>query len=1016
MNSFLYKVAEHYYNKYNSRISNIRFVFSSKRASIFFRHYLSTISSQPIFAPKTQTLNDFIISLQNKYEVLDNTGLLFELYESYINCIGDKNKVEGIDKFVFWANIILSDFNTIDLYKVDPKNLFHNIFSLKEMIDNQEHINEELKELLKSISQKYADIAQENSSEKENLRKNFIDFWNRLYPLYLTYNESLRKKGCTYEGAIYRMLAENRDLAIQHIRKDEHIVFVGLFQIVPTQRDILKAIKNHCHTEFCWDEASQVIIDDKHKAHTIMNENKKIFGQIEGQWKSEKKSFIPNNISVISCPGKVSQAKALNKIIQKINTKENTNNSINTAILLPDENLLIPAITSIPNEITNFNITIGYPLCRSSISLIINRWLSLIYSSKKISNKETFTTKDVISFFNIVDIKQIDKKTEYILEILSKKKQYIISTDELKDINNKFDERSVLLEKLTSNNTDIEIFLSNLSDLLNLFVQPMTDILKNAMDNNESTDITKVHTLELEFLYHYITTINRITTLVKENINIITNDAIDPHASLNMVIKLIGDIIQEKHIPFEGDPLRGTQIIGILESRNLDFENLYILSAEEGYISGRNMNNSLIPYHIRKAFGLPTQDEEDAVEAYIFYRLIGKANNLYLLHNQSIDSGKASEQSRFIKQLELLYNTPIKHYTLVPCAEPAHEPQIILSELCDIETEMQKFLAKDQKALSASGINTLVRCPICFYYNVIKGIYEEKDPSMIPQSNELGDIVHKTMQSILKKYENEKLIDPTDLEKWISNIEFLRQEIKKHYYKVLERIDNNTPSALDNIYIDICKEYIKSILIHDKTIIQSGSKLYYIKGEKSINGMFTFGDITIHLKGFIDRIDIVEDPNGNKTLRIVDYKTGADQIRCKWEDMFSPEKHPKAVFQTLLYCYMIHSCQDEEIKHLLYKNNGIKISPHIYSTKKIIQEPNDDDTTVIIKTDSEEFAVNDFVGQKVWHVEKELSINEHFENLIIEKLNPYFRVETISQTFDNRMSDHTNCNYCLLKL
>lgn len=1023
MKSFIEEVAKYYCEILGKDIQNTTFVFPSKRASLFFRHYISQLYTEPIFSPNLITLNDFIISIQSEYKTIDKTALLFELYKVYYESYTDKSKIEKLDKFIFWANIILKDFDVIDRFLVNADEIYTNLENYKEMIDSHEYITPELSKIIESVSSEYSKIAQQTKQEKEDYRCNFMLFWQSLKPLYHNLKKSLTKKSCMYEAGIYKMLANDRDLVTEHFTDNEHIVFVGLFQIDPAQMKILEYIKGKCRTEFCWDRHVIVLKDETSYAYKMMQNNVSRLGAIDGPWYRPSEDVLPEDIQIISCPGRIAEAKSITNILSEIVDINNVDN-LSTAVILPDEELLIPAITSVPTEFKDINISIGYPLNRSTISVLVNRWLSLIYSSRHIAGEVSFISKNILSFFNLQMVVSAETSSEILSYRIAENSSYIVTIDKLKEINNRLKDEedkalppNAIMDILLRNNDDPILFLDNLLNLLELFIPSLTKAVEESKESSKDED-TKVSTLDLEFLYHYISVVKRLSTLINEHKHILIQDNEMPR---NIVINLLESLIHQKNIPFEGDPLKGLQIMGMLESRSLDFENLVILSMEDGVMPKNKMGDSLIPFVIREGFGLPSVQYQDSIDTYRFYRLIGKAKKVSLLYNQNVDLGRASEPSRFISQLELLYGCKLKKTPLVPMAKPPEKIEFTLSDICpNIYEYMHQFTAEGDLNLSASAINTLIRCPLCFYYNHILKLPDDKDPIMLLDSAEFGDIVHNSMNTILKPYEGGKEIDSTILASLINNGSNangvnISRAVRDSYYNVINKDSRKSDTALDSMYMSMCTQYVKNILSYDLSISKEYT-INYIAGEKLLSETIYIKDLGLKVKGFIDRIDKITDKYGNSTIRIIDYKTGSDKLDCDWDKFYTIDKHPKAIFQTMLYCEMLLHSKDNDIKNIIH---NCAVKPVIYNTKAIMKSRELTNTDINIKfiRNKPYTSIQNYCYQQIDLPNNEqIDIRDLFTSSLYEYLAPYFNADQCNSMFDSRIKDAEECNYCPISL
>lgn len=831
-------------------------------------------------------------------------------------------------------------------------------------------------------------------NDKNDFKQSFISFWNMLKPLYDKLKESLLSNGVMFEGGIYRKLAENEDIIASKFKdKNEKIVFVGLFHMSKAQMEILKHLKKYCDVDFCWDENAKILEDESSLAFRIMQDNKNTLGYIDdANW--NKKVNISPEITVVACSGKISEAKSINLLIEEMGKPMDNSKEINSAIILADESILIPMVSSIPQEITDINISIGYPLRNSNISIIINRWIRLLSYNTNNSKELQFRTSDIIGFFNYPLIYSSDKGATFLVEEIKNYNRYISTSKLLSDINDSISERSIILDILLNhNNSNPSGLLENIIALLNILVE-------NTITKDEDRlDDSCISTFELEFMFHYIKMVNRLKSLIDSNMEIFAKT--DTHTNVYIVTKLLESIVNNKFIPFEGDPLKGIQIIGLVESRCLDFENIIILSTLDSTVSSDKGNNSIIPQVIRRGFGLPCSEVIDAVDAYRFYRLIGKAKKIIFSYNQNSDSISGSEPSRFINQLKFLHNFEIKHKTLYSNTKTKKQIQIGISDFDDdIQKAMDRFKEHNDSYLSASAINTLVRCPICFYYDYIKRLKRDEDPYMILKENEFGDILHRSMKDLLEPYENGKRLDVNVFNNFLDDTYTIKKMVQKAYCQILDIDVSKDYNALDNMYIDMCSEYVKMIFEYDKSLLDK-YEIYYLFGEKKLRGPITIGSLKLNFTGSVDRIDLIKDKNnGNLYIRVIDYKTGKYDLKTKWTNFFNNKNHPKAIFQTLLYSEMILQHYDTVFEGIeLVKNKNIKIIPCIYGTKDLSSNKDNANTNVII----DKTPIYDYD-----------SIKQEFMDNFREYISEYFTDS--KKKFDENMANSAECHYCPISI
>lgn len=1036
MEAFLHNIAEHYFSLLGNDIRNYTFIFESKRAASFFRYYLSKQSEKPFFAPQITTINEFIISIQNKYTVVDQTTLIFRLYQAYISIHKNRDTVESIDKFLFWAEIILKDFDSIDRALIDAKDLYSNIVDYKSMVDNYSYLSEELKENLRKISIEYEKISNKSKEDEENYFRNFIKFWESLYPLYKSFKNILEKDGASYEADIYRYLAENRDIVLDNIDDNKNIVLVGLFHIEKAEEKILKYIKNKLgnKAQFCWDTRSIILRDKSSLAYKIYQRNIEIFGNDYKEDYSNK-ALLPKDIYLVNSPNAIVEAKSIDKLLEFVypeiekddnfyhNINEATKN-LDTAIFIANEAMLIPTVSSLPQEINNINISISYPLAKSAISTFINRWFSLILSTKMINGEYHYSSQSILSFLSMDLVLDIEPSIKELIDSIRNNNLYIVPISFISNIAKENDNE--LLKIISYDNSFYKDILNNTIRLLELVIEKIyynktrqsDDIdLENLIKNENKDDIqndslNKIYGLEIEFVYHYYTLVKRLSSLIEEFNDIFDVNKKEEYSSYKYtLIRLLQNLVSSIKIPFEGDPLKGLQIMGLVEARNLDFKNIIILSANEGNLPKTTAIRTLIPTDIRKGFDLRNQDTIMAIDAYRFYRAIANAEKLILVNSNGAKA--KGEASRFIKQLELIYDQEIKKINLIPQAKVKElrvQPSLLYR---DAKKEFSRFISDDENKLnmSASALNTLIRCPICFYYNTIMKLREDKDPEIGIESNDFGTVVHNVMDELYTSKFKHKPIYTKDIESILKDKIGLNKVITDIYKKTLNK---RNISNLDDMYISMVNLYIKRILEYDKSLLRD-NEIIFLAAEYKINGKLELFDpesdnkISLNCTASVDRIDIIiskSDPL-DTYIRIIDYKTGKAELNGKFEYLFDHKTKFKAINQLMLYCEFIKQKLDRnEDMDILRSYKHLLLKPYIYQTSNMYKDEIDNFQTHLTLDKKELIYDNE--------------IREIYQQGLYYFLKDYFvedsTLDSINSKIDNRAEEIAKCSYCPISL
>lgn len=944
---FLKQVARYYLEQGN--ITKRTFVFPSKRALRFFEHYLKELvrsgeNTQPIFAPKLTTINDFILGLKPEMAVLDKTELLFSLYECYISHQGQAAE-HSLESFLFWGNIILSDFDLIDRHLVDAKQLYSNLEGYKGLEDiHLDFLGEQSKDYLALYFKGFVNPSKRSEEDKESYRRSFLQFWESLYPLYLDFREKCGTQ--TYEGCIYRHIAEGAaelaaELRDKHLRLiDEGIspyVFVGLFELSQSELRLLKYLRVQRVAEFCWDRQLQVLQDKKHPVSRLLEKNMSVLGAVEGfqELNYEENNYLPHEVTVYNCASTVTQVKAIPSILRDLNklpsselgSRESEEDPLDTAIILPSEELLIPTVSSIPSEYKALNITLGYPLNRTSVSTLISRWLRLLPEGYN----GHYAVGSIVSLLSLQLLTEFYPGLHTLIHALRKQKHFALGGKWIvqtylphlvereaqrgaPDKSQALADCTALLEILLMPESDALRFLRQLDTLLDMLAEPMMrrDEAENAdefatADEAEGEKKSFKINFDLNFLMHYQKLVRRLHDLLQRG----SYEGTDREVA----VQLLEGLSRNKTIPFKGDPLKGLQVMGLLESRSLHFPKLIYLSAQEGKLPKRKQQSSFIPHILRMGHGLPLPQQDDIVESYRFYQTIAHCEKLMLFVCQDDALGGKGEESRYIAQLEKLYGIPIKRIAVELPPKPRtkkevtldkHRPEIV-DALSSWLSDSKESPNEEQRRLSASSLNTYLQCPLKFYYQYIGGLRSSDEQSQLLSGGEFGDILHKTFSDKLYKVPKGRSIDSEYIQKLLDNPSYIESCVREVYEQYRsDKLIKHEIQSLDEHFVQLITANILPILEYDK----ANSPFTYLYSEAEVYHEMPIQcagqERYVCFKGYIDRIDLkVED--GRECVRILDYKTGSDKKKPldDWERVFANSSDYKAQLQTLLYCEML---------------------------------------------------------------------------------------------------------------
>ncbi|MDD2437805.1 MAG: PD-(D/E)XK nuclease family protein [Massilibacteroides sp.] len=887
MKPFLSQIASLFYNEYQGKISRLAFVFPNRRAGLFFRKYLSEIAKKPLFSPTILTINDLFIQ-QSGLQPADRISLLFKLYAIYREV---SETEETFDNFLYWGEMLLSDFDDVDKYLVNARILFTNITDLKQLEDDFSYLSEEQ---VKAIRNFWSSFVPKNDAPHQ---KSFLALWEILYPLYSRLREELKAEGKGYEGMIFREVAERmrekEDIDLPY----DQVVFIGLNALTKAEELLLDALRDRKLADFYWDYSSPKVLDPQNKASFFALKNKKRYPSLR-QLPEEPPLPAPE-IEMIGIPSAIGQAKQLYDLLSTSGLDQmNPDEALRTAIVLPDEQMLVPVLNSIPESIQKINITMGYPLKGTPIASLMDNILTLQKNIRFMQGEPSFYFQDVLPILNHQYI--YNSNTEVISALVKdiiKRNRIYIQAEELKV--------TPLLEVLFATFQDVRDFSDYLIRLLKTL---NTTISRHPTEEDEEDDTLSVNDLEQEFIFFYFTTVTRMKELLADS---------DVNMKIDTYFRLIKRVIDTITIPFYGEPLSGLQIMGVLETRALDFDRLIILSMNEGIFPQRSVANSFIPYNLRRGFELPTYEHQDSIWAYHFYRLLYRARHVTLLYDTRSGNGiQTGEVSRFIHQLHYHYNEPLTRKLATYTIASSKTPAITVHKTEEILTRLSAFRKGGEQALSASAINTWLDCPLKFYFSVVRSIEEEEEVMETIESSMFGTILHKVMEILYQRFRGTTVT--ADLLTILRKDERrLTQIITEAYTREFFKSDNILPLTGQNYLVgEMIRKYVLKILARDN----EKTPFYYIQSEKRIKTKFQLsnGD-EIALKGFIDRIDEVDG-----ALRIVDYKSGNGlSVFNSMESLFDLEEknRPKAIMQVFMYSWMY---KQEE------KQNTTPIQPAIY--------------------------------------------------------------------------------------
>ena len=930
MKPFLQQVAAHYLAAQN--IEGRCFIFPNRRSLVFFKKYLGdllrTSGEGPMLVPPLYTINDFFYKVADA-RVSDRLRLLLELYGCYAAL---NPQAEPLDEFLFWGEVLLADFDDVDKYLVDAEKLMQNVGDFKAIQDQFEYLSESQKEAIGHFLAHFRDASGQwrLNPGADDVKARFLRLWNLLFPLYSDFNAALDAREMAYEGKVYRALAGRlkagesvADILKAAFPEVTGYVFVGLNALNECERTVLSRMRDARLAEFVWDYVSGEIQDKANKSSFFMKRNVQDYPQafpIEAGARPE--------VTVISVPSSVGQTKLAPWILQEIASPHSgldpeSPDPVETAFVLPDESLLLPLLNSLPEECDNVNVTMGYPMTGSAVFALLSSLMPMQLKLRNTGGKWYFYHRELREVLSSGLLKPLftEEEKEIVRQVKAAAKYYV----PVEDL-----QGGPLLQRLfqpvvqqtaspdAAQNHQVESYLSELLSFIGLQLTRTGDLL------------------ELDFVARCHKQLNILREMDLEVL---------PATHLRLMDRLLQGI----SVPFRGEPLQGLQVMGPLETRALDFRNLIILSANEGMFPRKSISASFIPPELRKGFGLPTYEYQDAVWAYYFYRMIQRPEHVWLVYDNRTEGLKNGEESRYIKQLEYHFQWPLRRMAATASISTVEEEGSI--------EKTQEHVDKVRKAfLSASTLKSYLTCPAKFYYQVVEGLKAADEVSESLDASMLGNVFHHVMQELYAPFAvsgeaGKPLLTQAHLEAMKKDTARIRKLIRA---EVLEQMHSIEVTGRNLVLENILQGYVEETLSHDAQLLQeAGSEGFSIIGlEKKV-----FCQIDgFQFIGFIDRLDSYKPGE----VRVVDYKTGKvedndiliDDANAATvvDQLFAPDSksRPKIALQLFLYDHMVEIAGQarNEGQEMASPHSGLdpespapRLVNSIYSTARLYSQP-----------------------------------------------------------------------------
>lgn len=880
METFLKQVAHDLYNKTEGNFTKVAIVFPNKRASLFFNEYLAQESDRPIWSPTYVSISE-LFRQSSDLSIADPIKLVCDLYKVFQKATGSK---ETLDDFYFWGEMLIADFDDADKNMADTHALFSNLKDLNELMDNYDFLEEGQKEALSQFFHNFS------INQVTELKQRFISMWNVLGDIYTEYKALLESQSIAYEGMLYRQVIEQLDVEALPYNK---YIFVGFNVLNKVEHTLFKKLNEAGKAMFYWDYDTFYLNKTPHEAGEFIRRNLRDFpSELPASFFDNLNQ--PKEVTFIESPTENGQVRYLPQWIRENLTSQEKG----TAVVLCNEALLQPVLHALPDNVKHINITMGFPLSQTPAYSFVNALMEL-HTSGYNPNNGRYLFAEVISVLKHPYTRQLSPEAEKLEQTLTRDNRFYPLPSELKQDN--------VLELLFTprrNNLDLCSMLSEALKEVAVIYQQQAASHSDAFDQLYRESLFKTYTL-----------VNRFHTLIESK---------ELNVQAGTFQRLLTRVMSSSSIPFHGEPAIGMQVMGVLETRNLDFRHLIMLSVNEGQLPKAGGDSSFIPYNLRKAFGMTTIDHKIAVYAYYFYRLMQRAEKVTLVYNTATDGINRGELSRFMLQFLIEWGYPVLRKQLEAAQSPQSSVPIIIEKTPDVMERMKSvfdFRSNPKALISPSALNCYLDCPLKFYYKYVALLSAPDEVTADIDSAKFGSIFHYAAEHIYKDLTaHGKLISKENLETLLKDEVRLQTYVDNGFKELFFNLPQNEQPEYNGIQLinsAVIVKYIQQLLRNDLryapfTFVSSEQRIF-----ENIEIYTPTGDIQSRIGGIIDRID-----SKGESLRIVDYKTGGDaDTPANVQSLFIPDKkRSNYVFQTFLYASIV-------CKKLREKNDSRLVAP-----------------------------------------------------------------------------------------
>ena len=971
MKTFLQYVAEDLLDKFGQNLSRVAVVFPNKRAALFLSDELAQLTDKPLWSPAYITISE-LFRHHSERQVADPIKLVCDLHRCFT---GQTGIDETLDHFYGWGQLLLSDFDDLDKHMADADKVFANVRDLHEL-DDVSYLTQEQRNIIRKFFSNFSD------THNSELKERFLKLWSRMGDIYHAFNERLSEQQLAYEGALYREVAQREDIDFEY----EHYAFVGFNMLQEVEQQLFRQLRKQGKALFYWDfDHYYMPTRNAHKENEAGHFIAQYLSDFPNEFDTARQDLYghfstPRDIRYIAAPTENAQARFISTWLKEKNG-ERIEAGRRTAIVLCNEGLLQTVIHCLPNEVEKVNITTGYPLIQSTAASLVTLLINLQTTGYS-TQREAFRMAQVNAVLNHPYARYISKQAQDVQTKLREQHLYYPTLDVLR-----VDEGTQLL---FTHHTDHEALLRWLCDIMQL-------VARGVDSEQDGAD-----PLAQESLFRMYTLLNRLIGLVACG---------DLQVDIITLQRLISQLVSSTSVPFHGEPAEGLQVMGVLETRNLDFDHVLLLSCNEGNMPKGVNDTSFIPYSIRKAYGLTTIDHKVAIYSYYFHRLLQRAEDITVMYNNATTDGHTSEMSRFM--LQLMVESP-HHFTFNTLqAGQKHvpfNPQPIEKSGEVMERLFRYFdprLNPKQNAplLSPTAINNYMRCNLQFFYKYVCNLREnDENEEDVVDNRVFGNIFHEASRIIYTRLtEKSRQILASDIDALLKEKSEIERAVDMAFQKELFGIDSQSAprnmsrnfNGLQLINREVIIHYLRQLLTIDRRMAP-----FSIIGLECLSmAAIETPHITTTIGGRIDRLDCITEKNPTtgateQRIRVVDYKTGSrkptpiDSV----EGIFEPEnlsKHSDYYLQTFLYGCIVRTSTS-------YNSRQLPVSPALL----FIQHAGAEDYDPVLTFGKER--INDVEDSRA-----------AFSKLLVEKIDEIFNPDIAFAPTDDRQRC-SSCPYFLL--